>query len=354
MKKLFEQVKIRNTYLKNRIVVPPMVISNWSDDTGVVSDEHVNHYDKISKGNFGMIIQEATCVAKDGRLSDTQLGIWSDEHNNGLKRIVDTVHKNNCPILVQIHHAGIMYFGDDLVCPSDYALDYKGVKKEARALTKDEIKQIQKQFVEAGVRAFSLGYDGVELHGCHGYLMSQFLNDRVNKRDDEYGKDRLLFVTEIYEQLRSKTSDDFIIGIRLGGFEPTLSHSIENAKKLEKLGVDYINVSYGFSFESEPFKPEGFELPDIMYASKCIKEEVDVPVFTVLGIKSKEDAQKALDITNADMVNVGRGVLVNYSWGVDAEDGNDTGKCYECSVCQWRIDNSKCVGKIQYEKSKLK
>lgn len=353
MKKLFEEVEIRNKYLKNRIVVPPMVIFNWSDDSGIVSKKHIEHYKNISRGNYGMIIQEATCISKDGRLCDSQLGIWSDSHNEGLGKIVEVVHENNCPIVVQIHHAGIMYFGDDLICSWDYTLNIQGKEKIARALTKEEIKEIQNQFVEAGVRAYKLGYDGVELHGCHSYLMSQFLNKRVNKRNDEYGLDRVLFVAEVVRELRSKVDKNFIIGIRLGGFEPTIEDAIDNAKALEAIGVDYINVSYGFSQEMELYKPEDFELKDIIYASKCIKESVSIPVFAVNGIKSREDAELVLEKTNVDMVNVGRGVLVNNNWGIDAEEGRDTGKCYECKVCQWRLDNTKCVGRIQYYKNMI-
>ncbi len=352
MKKLFDEITIRNKVLRNRIVVPPMVMFNWSDHAGFVSDKHVEHYKQISNGNPGLIIQEATCISKTGRLVDSQLGIWDDKFIPGLQRITNAVHQNGCPIVVQIHHAGIVGIEEENVCPSAYKMKWRDGERVGKELTVDGLKEIQSQFIEAACRAYEAGYDGVELHGCHNYFLCQLLNSRVNTRDDIYGKDPVGYISEIMSGIRKLTNDDFIIGIRLGGFEPTLEMAIEHAKKLEEAGIDYINVSFGFGVESIMQVPESFANNPIHYAAKMIKDSVATPVFAVNLITSKKEAQDIIDTCGVDMINVGRGVLVNYNWADDALHDRDTGKCLHCKVCQWRIDSTRCAGKVLYERNK--
>ncbi len=352
MSKLFESVTIRNLKIKNRIAVPPMVMYHWSDETGIVSQKHINHYEAIAKGGAGLIIQEGTCVNQHGKLTDTQLGIWSDEHIEGLKKITTVVHQHNVPIFVQIHHAGVVSIEADNVCPSDYECIFKDQPKKGRALTLDELKSLQKDFIKAGIRAYQAGYDGVEIHACHSYLISQFLNNQINHRQDNYGIQKELFAAEIIKGIRSQTPNSFVIGIRLGGFEPSLDDGIYFAKKFESLGVDFLDISYGFVLESVPYKPDGYPFQDIIYAASQIKKEVSVPVFAVNQINHPDLAERILEDTGVDMVDVGRATLVNYNWANDTFHGNEVGKCINCKVCMWRIYPSKCPGKIKFEKSK--
>lgn len=352
MSKLFESLTIRNLKLKNRIAIPPMVMYHWSDSTGIVSQKHINHYEAIAKGGAGLIIQEGTCVNPHGKLTDTQLGIWSDEHIEGLKKITAAVHQHNVPILVQIHHAGVVAIEEDTICPSNYECIFRDQPKKGRALTLHEIEGLQQDFIHAGVRAYQAGYDGVEIHACHSYLISQFLNCRINHRQDSYGLQKELFAEKIIDGIRSQTPQSFIIGIRLGGFEPTLKDGISFAKKFESLGVDFLDISYGFVLESEPYKPDNFPYQDIIYAASQIKKEVSIPVFAVNQINHPDLAESILKDLGVDMVDVGRATLVNYNWANDAFMGNEVGKCINCKVCMWRIDPSKCPGKIKFEKGK--
>ncbi len=351
MHRLFEEGKIRNTTVKNRIVVPPMVVFTWSDDTGRVTQNNIDHYEAIAKGGAGLIIQEATCISKSGRLAGTQLGIWEDAQVEGLKQIVDAVHSHGVPILVQIHHAGIVGIAEDAVCPSDYTCVVREQPKTGRALSLEELHQIQEQFVAAAKRAYQAGYDGVELHGCHSYLISQFLNRNVNRREDAYGQQRERFALEIMDEIRRQTSDDFIIGIRLGGFEPSLEDAIEHARSLEAQGIDFLNISYGFAQASSPTMPEAYPFKDIIYAAQKIKEAVSVPVFAVNGINNPKLAEEILEQTNVDMVSIGRGTLVNYNWGNDAKAGRDVGSCLYCKTCMWRIDPTKCPGRLKHQRN---
>lgn len=125
MKQLFEPIKIRNRIIKNRICIPPMVCFNFSDNTGFVTEQNIDHYRAIAKGHPGLIIQEATCITPDGKLHESQLGIWSDAHVDGLKQIVNAVHEEGCPIILQIHHAGIPFL---TLFPLQYLSDSSDIK----------------------------------------------------------------------------------------------------------------------------------------------------------------------------------------------------------------------------------
>ncbi len=350
MRLLFEPLKLRNLTIKNRIAVPPMVVYRWADDTGYVTDRHIEHYRELAQGGAGLIIQEATCIARDGRLADSQLGIWEDGQIEGLKKITDAVHRHGTPILVEIHHAGAFGLLADAVCPSDITCTVREEIRQARAMTLEELHTLQQAFADAAVRAAHAGYDGVELHACHNYLISQFLNREVNRRTDAYGANPALFALEIIREIRRRTPASFIIGIRLGAFEPTLADGIANAVKFAENGGDFLDVSYGFDQRSEPFKPENYPFSDRIYAAAEIKKHVSVPVFAVGEITSAQLAEQIRGETGVDMVDIGRGSLVNPNWANDAQAGHDTGSCLYCRTCMWRIDADKCPGRLSFNR----
>lgn len=352
MEQLFQPFQIKGLEIRNRICVPPMVCYNWVQEDGYVVQKNIEHYRAIAKGGFGLIIQEATCVDPNGKLSRDQLGIWEDDQIQGLKSIVDAVHEEGCPIFLQIHHAGVNGSGDYLLCPSDYEYLKEDKKRIGHEMTKEEIKRVQEKFIQAAVRAYQAGYDGVELHGCHSYLMCEFFNSRVNRRTDEYGRNPEKFALEILEGIRKETPKDFIVGIRLGAFEPKLSDGIRHAQILEEHGIDFLDISYGFSGEDEPEAPNDFPYKDVIYGAGEIKKHVSVPVFAVNSITDAKMADGVLKLTGVDMADIGRGVLVNYNWAKDAMEGKDTGRCLNCKVCQWRIDPQKCAGRILLNRMK--
>ena len=317
---MFTPFQIKNISLKNRICVPPMVTLSSPKDTGIVTEKAVEHYRTFAKGGPGLIIQEATCVNKDGRLMDRQLGVWDDTQIDGLKKISDSVHDEGCHIFLQIHHAGVVGISKDPMCPSDYSyINNKGMKIIGHEMTLADIHSIQSDFIEAGRRAFAAGYDGIELHGCHQYLISQFFNRRVNKRTDEYGLHPEKFTIEIINGIRKITPENFIVGIRLGCFEPTLEDGINHAKILEQHGIDFLDISYGFQMEHQPYSPDGYPYQDIIYAAKKIKKAVSVPVFAVGGISTPELAESILEETKVDIVDIGRASLTNPNWANDAK-----------------------------------
>lgn len=349
MKKLFREFNIKDVKMKNRICIPPMVVG-FSND-GSVTPENVERYKKLAQGGAGLIIQEATCINIDGKLSGNQLGMWADDQIEGLKSIVDVVHQENCPIFIQIHHAGVVGISENPLCPSDY--EYKKNEKTVIGceMTIEDIKSIQNDYIQAARRAYEAGYDGIELHGCHGYLISQFLNKRVNKRTDEYGTNPENFVIEILDGIRKITPKEFVVGIRLGGFEPTIEDGVHYAKVLERNGIDFFDISYGFANEQEMKVPEGYKYSNAVYAAERIKEEVSVPVFAVNGIYSAEIAEEILNERDIDMVDIARGALINPNWANDAKEGKDTGKCLSCAKCMWFGQSKVCAGKVLFERN---
>ena len=354
MKKLFETYTINNKIIKNRIAIPAMCIAIYRED-GYVSDEVIEHYSSLAKGGAGLIVQEATCISPTGRLMKTQLGIWEDGQIEGLHKITDTVHNEGGVILAQIHHAGILTVDSIIDSPSDFeTVLYNGQKNIAHEMSLDRIEYIKNQFIEAGKRAFLAGYDGVELHAAHGYLLSQFLSKKINIRKDSYGSNPEQLIIDISKGIRKITNKDFIIGIRLGGYEPDIVTVIDRVKKIEPF-VDYLSVSYGFDKNSSiiPSIPDNLIYLPLIYAAKLIKEKVSIPVFAVGGITNAEMAKNIISETNVDMVNIGRGSLVNPNWSINAFEGKDTGKCFNCNNCAWFSDRNKCVGKIIFHRNNL-
>lgn len=341
-KKLSDQLTIRGKVLSNRLCVPPMYIGPFSGEMQKATDKNIHHYEALAKGGFGLIIQEASCVTETGYLAPDQLGIWSDEHIPQLKKLTEAVHAEGGTILVQIHHAGLVGAHEAVVSPSGYT--WNG--KEARALTADEIEELIEAFVAAAKRAVLAGYDGIELHGCHNYLICQFLNKLVNRREDKWAQPEA-FALEIFRRIKAEVPEDFIVGIRMGAFEPTIEDGIKFAKIFEDAGFDFLDVSYGFRPVQVMELPEDWKYSGAAFGAGEIKKAVkNIPVFAVDGICTPEDAQAILELTDVDMIDIGRSALVDYDWAKKAIDGEEPGKCLHCVRCRWRDNKDLCAGRI--------
>ena len=316
MKKLFDSCKIRNTIIKNRIDVPPMVNLKGDNPEGLVNDHSLKYYERLKDGNFGIVTLEALVVDPNGKLALNQLGVWNDQQIDGYQKIAKMYQGTNTILMAQLHHAGVMSVIDNAISASDIEIATKTRKLQARAMSIDEIKMIEQAFINAALRIEKAGINGVELHGAHNYLLSQFLNDRVNKRNDDYGQDHTLIIKNIVNGIRAKANKDFIIGIRMGAFEPTLNDAINHARIFEEIGMDYLSVSHGFSFLADEYAPENYEYAEVIFGASEIKKEVNIPVFAVEGIKTHKQANDILALTNVDMVCIGRATLQNPKWAI--------------------------------------
>jgi NADPH2 dehydrogenase len=336
--------------IPNRIVMPPIVVF-WADETAFVTDRHIAHYARRADGGVGLIVVEATAVLPEGRLNDQQLGIWSDEFLPGLSRLAEVIHASGAKAFVQIHHAGLKSYKtitDDPVAPSEY----DDGKIHARELEVGEIEAIRDAFVAAAVRSERAGFDGVELHGAHGYLLNQFASPRINLRTDRYGGDvsgRLLLTREIIDGIRSEVTRKFVVSCRMGCDDPDLETSVEVARELEAAGIDMLHVSSGMGNGSDTAgadiieaMPEGFPHSWFVYGGIEIGKHVDVPVIAVNGIRTPEQARDILD-RGVAFVAMARALLVDPDWPKKAEAGEVPITCLECKPrCHWFGDGEKC------------
>jgi len=337
MKKLLNSLRVGVKTAKNRLMLAPMVCYGYCPgNDGFVSDKHVAHYEKMAKGGTGIIVVEAACVCKNGRLSADQLGIWDDEFISGLRQIADVIHKYGALAIIQIHHAGLKTYADSQnppIAPSNY--NETSSFLPAKEMSASEIEDISIKFKNSAIRAEKAGFDGVEVHGCHGYLINQFLSDKVNSRTDKYGVNKELFGVDILKSVKANTSSDFIAGVRIPGNEPDIKTSTDFATAFEEAGADYLSVSYGFTREVPKDldnEKTSYSIPVLMGSE--IRDHVSVPVAVVFEINSPEEANEIIESDIADIAASGRGLLVDSDWIVKMESNEDVRKCLKCSPCR--------------------
>ncbi|MCX6280030.1 MAG: NADH:flavin oxidoreductase [Bacteroidetes bacterium] len=344
MNSLFSSYKLKSNQIKNRVVFPPVVCFHYSGNDGIVNNRNLDHYREIASGGAGIVITEATAVWKEGRLAPFQLGVWSDDHIEGMSRIAATVKSQGALSLLQIHHAGIIApesVSAEVKCPSE---DEKNPR--SKALTLNEIDELSQAFIQGAMRAREAGFNGVELHGAHGYLLNQFASSYFNRRDDDYGgniENNLRFATRIIRGIRQKCGSDFIIGYRLGANSPTLDDGILIAKHLEQAGVDLLHVSHGGILQNLPRTPAGFEFNWIVYSGTVIKTHVEIPVIVVNEIKTPERAALLIEQNMADFVALGRPQLADPQWVNHVRNHQEPIRCLSCKPkCRWYEDSSLC------------
>lgn len=308
---LFNTYQIKKMTLKNKIVMPPMCMYS-AEESGQVNDFHINHYTTRAVGGVGLIIVEATGVTPNGRISDADLGNWEDAQIEGLKSLVTNVHNNGSKIAIQLNHGGRKYTGNkELVAPSPLALDQDS--KMPRELTKEDIANIVDSFVKAAIRSDIAGFDAIEVHGAHGYLIHQFLSPLTNKRRDEYGgtiENRVRFLKEILIGIKEVFQDKPLL-LRIsandyleGGITPLDMVQIIN---LVKEHVDMVHVSSG-GLQAAPIKPyPGYQ---VEYA-KTIREQCDIPTIAVGLITDAAQGEEILHQGSADLIAYGRELLRN-------------------------------------------
>ena len=329
--KLTDSVNINGKLSRNRLVMAPMVTGLGCVD-GIATEAHVLHYRARAHGGVGIVVVEATAVLPEGRLSPQELGLWSDEHIRPMSRIADGCRENGALALVQLHHAGPRTHQE--VGEPVGACEYEGPRGHVRALTIAEIDRVRIAFIEAAVRAKRAGFDGVELHGCHGYLLNDFAHPGYNTRTDAYGgstENRTRLAREIMDGIRKVCGEKFIMTIRMGGSEPDLSEAQAIAKAYVASGIQALSISFGMADE-HPDVPAGFTLDPRFYEAASIREVIGgaVPIMAVGNIRRASTAQSALEYT--DMVCVARGLLADDWFAAAVIRGKDP--IYRCANCK--------------------
>lgn len=322
MKNLFTPYEFKGLTLKNRIVLPPMCQYSVDKKDGIATDWHFVHYVSRAIGGTGLIIIEMTDVEPDGRISDYDLGLWCDEQIEPLKRIVDECHKYGAKVAIQIAHAGRKAEDAEIpVAPSPIAFDENS--KTPRELTTGEVKEMVEKFRIAVRRAVKAGFDAIEIHGAHGYLIHQFHSSLTNKRNDEYGKDLTKFGSEILQAAKSEMPEDMPLIMRISAVEYVeggygIETGIELAKAYKKAGVDIFHISAGgegpIAAAGRPGTHAAYQVP----FARAIKENVNTDVIAVGRLDEPDLANSVIGNEDADLVAIGRAMFRNPYWTFDA------------------------------------
>jgi 2,4-dienoyl-CoA reductase-like NADH-dependent reductase (Old Yellow Enzyme family)/thioredoxin reductase len=360
---LFQPLEIGGLRLKNRLVVPPMGTGFAAED-GTVTDRLINYHEARARGGFALITMEVTAVdGIEGKGSAHQLSIFDDRFIPGFKRLVDRVHDAGAKVGVQLYHPGRVTLpafigGLQPVGPSP--VPDPVWRQATRELTVQDIARLVESFAQGARRAKEAGFDIVELHGAHGYLISQFMSGYANKRTDEYGggfEGFIRFPVEIIRRVRQLVGPDFPIFFRISGDElvpmgRTVTESVEVAKRLVQEGVNVIDVSIGVMESSAvtsapPDMEQGFNA--VMTAA--FKKALSVPVIAVGRINEPDVAEEIVNSGKADLVAIGRQSLTDPDWPNKVAKGqkNDIVKCISCNegciegIVIWRRPMITCV-----------
>ncbi|NLO47908.1 MAG: FAD-dependent oxidoreductase [Clostridiales bacterium] len=357
-KKLFEPISIGKLNLKNRLVIGPMEVL-YCTENGTVTDRYLKYVEARAKGGWGLIICEAQAVTEDARAFDHCSGMWMDEQIEGASRVAEVAHKQGAKIAVQLIHGGrqTIATGAPVVGPSP--IKDPTLVNTPRELTVAEIRDIVSAFGDAALRVKKAGYDAVEIHGAHGYLIQEFTSPYSNKRTDEYGGNlvnRARFPVEIIKDVRKKVGDDFPVIYRMSTTELlpegeglTIADSRALARMFEAAGANILHCSVGNYTTIRYMLPpaavaHGFS---VNYAEE-IRKAVSVPVITVGRFNDPFIAEATLENNKADMICMARGSLADPEFPNKAKEGkiDDIIHCIGCQGCVsqlYKLEPIKCT-----------
>ncbi len=313
---VLDSIKVKGVFFKNRFVMPPMQGDHATVEGGV-TEKLITFYEKRAEA-LGLIIVEHSYVNLHGQLSKRQLGIYDDHLVAGLKELVKRIQPFNTRIVLQLNHAGAKApsrLGIESVAPS--------AKEKARELRVDEIEMLPYTFGRAAERAMQAGFDGVEIHGAHGFLLNQFYSPITNHRQDEYGgglDNRIRLPLAVVREVKKKMGTRLLL-YRLGSVDLALMGTqIEDSqyfgKALVNAGIDILDVSGGLcgAVPDELKGKEGFFIPQ----AEAIKAHVDVPVIGVGGVKTPQFADRIIREGQIDFIAVGRSLRKDADWALKA------------------------------------
>jgi 2,4-dienoyl-CoA reductase-like NADH-dependent reductase (Old Yellow Enzyme family) len=356
---LFTPFQLRGLTLPNRAVVSSMC--QYMSDNGSANDWHLMHLGQFAMGAAGLVMTEATHVSPVGRISHRCLGLYSDENETTLKRVIDFCRRFGVAKLgIQLAHSGRKgsvrppaQGGKPLAADENpwttlapSALPFAPGWPTPVALTREGLKEVKQQFVDAARRATRIGFDVAELHAGHGYLLHEFLSPLSNRRDDDYGGDtrsRIRFPLEVFEAVRAVWPADRPVGVRVsatdwveGGWTP--EETVILAKELKALGCDFMDVTSGQVDPRQqiPFAP-GYNVP---FAQK-VKKESGIAVMAVGMITRARQAEEIVAGARADLVAIARAMMDDprWAWHAARELGGETAYApnyMRCSPSQWK------------------
>jgi len=322
MMKIKQPLKIKNVTFNNRIAMPPM--ASEKTENGRVTPAHHHYYQKrTGGGHIGLVVTEHMYICPEGQATPGQIYIGDDGCIKGLRGLTDAIHESGAKCFAQINHAGYKapekLIGMQPVSASAMEFTLKnGDKVVPGELSEEDIKRIAADFAAAALRAKEAGYDGVEIHAAHGYLLCQFYSPLSNKRSDRYGgslENRVRLHLEVIKAVRAAVGENYPVAIRMGGCDYTeggssIEDCVEACRLFEKAGIDLIDLSGGHC----SYQPAGKEAPYFEDMAKAVKAEVTVPVLLTGGIVEGETAERLLQENACDIVGIGRALLKDPDW----------------------------------------
>ncbi len=313
--KLFQPYKIKNVTLKNRIVMSPMCMYSSTGQQGYVEDFHMTHYISRAIGQVGLIMVEATSVSKEGRISANDLGIWSDDHIPQLQKLVSGMKHYGSVTAIQLAHAGRKATIDgDILAPS--AIPFDDQSKTPSEMTIEQIQETIQAFKHGARRAKEAGFDIIEIHAAHGYLINEFLSPLSNTRDDKYGgsvENRYRFLSEVLRSVKEVWDGPLFVRISATDYHQdglTVEDYVPYAKQMKEQGVDLIDVSSGAVVPARINVYPGYQ---VGFAEK-IKNQANIATGAVGLITHGLQAEEILQNNRADLIFIARELLRDPYW----------------------------------------
>jgi len=341
MSKLFEKFQLGQMTIKNRIIMSAMDLGFTSD--GAINEKIIHFYEARAKGGVGLIVVGGCYPEMNGKVWKSIIGLDKDEFIPGLKKLTGTIHAYDVCVAAQLLHGGrsASSFFTKMQPVSPSALTHKNIKQEPHALTIAEIQKVIENYVHATRRAKESGFDAVELHGGMGYLINQFLSKATNKRDDAYGgtlERRTLFAREIVLAIKKTVGKEYPVIFRMSGDDFVtdglkIEESLEIAGILEESGVDAFNVSPGWHESRVPIMSMVIPRMAYVFLSERIRSKVKTPVIASARINDLKLAEDILDNEQADMISLGRPLIVDPDLPNKYQNGmlNDIRTCIACN-----------------------
>lgn len=313
--RLFSPFTIKDVTFKNRIVMAPMCMYSSHNEDGLVQNWHRTHYTSRAVGQVGLIILEATAVTPQGRISPQDLGIWSDDHIPGLKELTDLMKEHGAATGIQLAHAGRKAtVKGEILAPSAIAFNEK--MKKPKEMTKEEISETVDAFRQGADRAKKAGFEVIEIHAAHGYLINEFLSPLSNKRTDEYGgsaENRYRILHEVLEAVKTVWEGPLFVRVSANDYQEeglTAKDYAEMGKWMKEQGVDLIDVSSGAVVPARIHTYPGYQ---VKY-SETIKEGANIQTGAVGLITSGLQAEEILQNDRADLIFIARELLRDPYW----------------------------------------
>ncbi len=321
MVKLFSSIQIQNETLKNRIVMSPMCMYSSDRKDGKLRPFHYTHYISRAVGQVGLIMLEATAVQPEGRISEYDLGIWSDEQIEGLKKLNQRLHTYGSKTAIQLAHAGRKAnLPMPIFAPS--SLPFNDSSPTPTEMTREDIQQTIDAFKDGAKRAKIAGFNIIEIHAAHGYLINQFLSPLTNQRTDQYGgsrENRYRLLGEIIQAVQTEWSGPLFVRISANEYHEdgnTLDDILYYTKQMEAAGIHLIDCSTGGVVPAHIQTYPGYQ---VTY-SENIRRQTKIATGAVGLITSGLQAEEILQNERADLIFIGRALLRNPYWAKVAAD----------------------------------